>query len=101
MCILQLTLVTCYVVASGLEYFYRRCSPRNFRLLHGRASIEEWRFEQEEGCAICFESMSGEDMLLQVNKCKHLFHFSCIKEWNNNYNQTCPTCRGGIGTIYD
>ena len=99
MCILQLAIVGCYVVTTGIEYCCRMCLPKKFRLIDGKKLWDTRGYSKHEECAICFESMCEDDVLIHINRCRHVFHFSCMKEWNNNYNQTCPSCRGAVGVI--
>ena len=42
-----------------------------------------------EECSICFENI---DDITKLNKCEHIFHHNCIKEWTE-LNQSCPICR--------
>jgi|TARA_Y100000992_G_scaffold302599_1_gene277602 hypothetical protein len=46
------------------------------------------KIEKDE-CCICL----GEKNLNKTLSCKHIFHDSCIKEWMNRGNLTCPMCR--------
>lgn len=44
---------------------------------------------QKDECSICL----GEKNLNKKLSCQHRFHDSCIKEWINRGNSTCPICR--------
>ena len=45
-------------------------------------------------CSICLEDIS-DSMLMIAEKCKHVFHNDCMKEWLKN-NNTCPNCRADL-----
>lgn len=46
-------------------------------------------------CPICYDDYSN-DTMVQTN-CKHLFHRSCIEQWEKN---TCPMCRSVTDYCY-
>mmetsp|Transcript_12915 Transcript_12915/g.29465 ORF Transcript_12915/g.29465 Transcript_12915/m.29465 type:complete len:814 (-) Transcript_12915:176-2617(-) len=50
------------------------------------------RFNSE--CAVCCERIEGHEGAIVLHRCSHAFHSDCITMWINNYNQTCPLCRG-------
>jgi hypothetical protein len=95
MCIVQFIIVMSYALATSVRYCYEICQPKKFRMIEGDPSINKKYNE----CVICFETMESNEVLIYINKCHHTFHFQCLKEWNNNYSQTCPTCRGGVGCV--
>lgn len=94
MCILQLVIVGSYLIATTIGYCYRKCISKRFKIISGHPLNE-----YEEECAICFEKMENEDILIYIHRCKHVYHLACMKTWNNEYKQTCPTCRGDVGVI--
>jgi len=49
-------------------------------------------------CAICLEELLGSPVQLQ--KCGHSFHYSCITEWYKN-NNSCPYCRCIVKNNWD
>ncbi len=55
----------------------------------------ENRIQIHEVCAICLEKFSDQDEVAIMPKCKHAFHYSCIKSWILS-NNICPYCRRGI-----
>ena len=50
------------------------------------------KFIGEETCTICLDE-SNEDLVELT--CKHIFHKSCIDEWNKIQNH-CPNCRNDM-----
>lgn len=46
---------------------------------------------EEEDCAICYESMTG-NCIKAVGQCGHSFHQHCINPWLKGH-QKCPYCR--------
>ena len=110
MCVFQLILLASYVITSTLQRCYYTCLPKKFHLTYGKHQDESVivhsfvsspdRMDEEEECIICFEAMKDDDILLHVDECRHTFHLTCMKMWNNQYNQTCPLCRAGVGIIF-
>lgn len=48
-------------------------------------------------CAICMNEMcEGDSKLIS---CKHRFHETCVVEWFDTSNKSCPLCRGQISGI--
>lgn len=43
-------------------------------------------------CSICLENI---DKDVQLTRCNHAFHRSCMSQWQLR-NNTCPMCRGDI-----
>lgn len=45
-------------------------------------------------CSICLYDYKNNHNILQLNKCKHIFHKECISTWIiTNHRNTCPLCR--------
>ncbi|KAG0457598.1 hypothetical protein HPP92_022452 [Vanilla planifolia] len=51
----------------------------------------EKAFEQEEGCAICLEDVSAEELVART-PCLHRFHATCLRRWFEKAG-SCPLCR--------
>lgn len=49
-------------------------------------------------CPICLDELLGSP--IQLQKCGHSFHHSCISEWYKNHN-TCPYCRCIVKNSWD
>tara|TARA_A100001015_G_C15006654_1_gene721016 strand:+ start:904 stop:1419 length:516 start_codon:yes stop_codon:yes gene_type:complete len=49
-------------------------------------------------CSICLDVVENNDFVKLIN-CKHIFHKSCIDEWQK-INNTCPLCRKNISNYY-
>ncbi|ESO11559.1 hypothetical protein HELRODRAFT_71299 [Helobdella robusta] len=47
-------------------------------------------------CRICLEDFQNKSFVSEL-KCRHSFHFDCIKEWFNG-KSSCPTCRSEISS---
>lgn len=47
----------------------------------------------EEMCSICLVEFEREDVVSQLSRCQHVFHFHCIERWLHRNNFTCPLCR--------
>jgi len=48
--------------------------------------------DSEKICAICLEN---DDKKIIALKCKHTYHYDCIKTWKDK-QPTCPECRKKI-----
>jgi len=48
-----------------------------------------------EVCSICLADMNSADDV-ELEKCGHSFHSSCIGEWIRRDKNTCPCCRSPI-----
>lgn len=62
----------------------------NNNLLVPSANVQP--VKQYKECCICFGEMDEEIAKL---RCKHLFHFDCIRKWVSK-NATCPCCRKDV-----
>lgn len=51
---------------------------------------------QNEDCSICLNEMTKGDVLWELDKCKHKFHWICVDEWLRN-NSSCPLCHTRYG----
>ena len=57
-------------------------------------------YNQEEGieleqCTICLNDIDNNQIVREINKCKHCFHVECADKWFEE-NITCPHCRQDI-----
>ena len=56
-------------------------------------------YEQEEGeldtCSICLGDIENNQIIREINKCKHIFHVDCADRWFQD-NIKCPNCRQDI-----
>jgi hypothetical protein len=43
-------------------------------------------------CVICIEDCKPDDIIREINHCKHSFHVKCIDKWFVE-NNSCPECR--------
>jgi len=111
MCVFQLLVLASYGITNTLQRCYYTCIPKKFHLTYGKHQEDDViprdvivssldLVNKEEECIICFEVMKDDDILLRVDECRHTFHLTCMKIWNNQYNQTCPLCRAGVGIIF-
>jgi predicted nucleic acid-binding Zn ribbon protein len=49
-------------------------------------------------CTICKEDIKEDDSMMRT-KCKHVFHYECLKKWKRSSNEmshSCPVCREAI-----
>lgn len=105
MCVFQLIVLASYAITNTLQKCYYTCVPKKFHLTYGKYENDTSSSHLEivssfQECIICFEVMKDDDILLRVDECRHTFHLTCMKIWNNQYNQTCPLCRAGVGIIF-
>jgi len=57
-------------------------------------------YDQEEGieleqCTICLNDIENNQIVREINKCKHCFHVECTDKWFEEHI-TCPHCRQDI-----
>jgi hypothetical protein len=67
----------------------KRSSRESLSNISKVSKVEDENFT----CSICLETseeMSQE--LSKIDKCNHIFHSSCLKEWMQ-VDKTCPNCR--------
>lgn len=57
------------------------------------ARLPEHEPQNDESCAICFESAPQKWVRLP---CGHAFHAGCAKTWLRDYKAVCPMCRASI-----
>ena len=63
-------------------------------------------FDTSSDCSICFEpcfdnQIASDD--LTVTHCNHIFHSSCLIDWNTSGHQAaccCPNCRTELIAFY-
>lgn len=46
-----------------------------------------------ESCSICLAEYDGEEMVIRLPRCGHVFHMECINSWLDRSQFTCPLCR--------
>lgn len=49
-------------------------------------------------CPICMEAFSGTKKLIVNTTCSHIYHKSCLQNWVERFNKTCPLCRKDLTT---
>ncbi|KAM6568604.1 hypothetical protein CsatB_016589 [Cannabis sativa] len=55
---------------------------------------------KDDECVICLEPLLEDNkVVVEMKKCKHLFHLSCINDWTR-INKICPVCRLRVNTVY-
>ncbi|KAA1138457.1 hypothetical protein PGTUg99_013204 [Puccinia graminis f. sp. tritici] len=48
--------------------------------------------QEADGCPLCLEEWSQEDVRLEWPICSHFFHQTCVEPWRRSH-VTCPVCR--------
>jgi hypothetical protein len=48
--------------------------------------------KRNEECSICLGEYEKEEDAVKIS-CDHVFHKTCLSEWEKNDNNTCPLCR--------
>lgn len=48
--------------------------------------------QTQQECSICLESNEKDNCFGKL-PCNHIFHVTCILQWVNKNNKTCPICR--------
>jgi hypothetical protein len=48
--------------------------------------------DDDEECSICLGEYEKEEDIIKI-RCSHIFHKTCLSEWEKNDNNTCPVCR--------
>ena len=61
-------------------------------LINNDEDLDESDYEQ---CSICLETIKNNDIVREINKCKHCFHIGCADKWFEE-KITCPNCRQDI-----
>uniref|UniRef100_A0A803RAQ3 RING-type domain-containing protein n=1 Tax=Cannabis sativa TaxID=3483 RepID=A0A803RAQ3_CANSA len=55
---------------------------------------------KDDECVICLEPLLEDNkVVVEMKKCKHVFHLSCINDWTR-INKICPVCRLRVNTVY-
>ena len=55
--------------------------------------------EQKETCAICLDFVTLE-VEARIDCCKHIYCFTCIKEWVETSTNCCPLCKAKVKKIF-
>nr|GEY52270.1 RING-H2 finger protein ATL18 [Tanacetum cinerariifolium] len=50
----------------------------------------------DESCSMCLAEFRDEDVVSQLNRCRHVFHAGCIEGWLDRDQFTCPLCRSTL-----
>lgn len=98
-------LVSCYtIIYERWKSIKRKKDWKTFLTDNSRFPTIKWKehvtHNQEEGrsevCVICLEDF-GEETLVKVLPCHHIFHVECIDKWfyslSENKDPFCPVCR--------
>ncbi|MED6119604.1 hypothetical protein PIB30_013241 [Stylosanthes scabra] len=59
---------------------------------------EEHEESSEETCSICLVEFEDEDAVSKLRRCNHIFHLSCIEQWIDRNQFSCPLCRSFLFT---
>jgi hypothetical protein len=51
--------------------------------------------EEAPQCTICLDNIQQNNIIREINKCKHTFHIECSDKWFEDHI-TCPHCRQDI-----
>lgn len=54
--------------------------------------------EENEDCPVCLLEMKEGEEVIDMPKCNHRFHVTCLDNWVSQH-ATCPYCRESIGNI--
>ena len=67
--------------------------------IFNNTKIKTKEYDQEEGeldtCSICLGDIENNQIIREINKCKHIFHVDCADRWFQD-NIKCPNCRQDI-----
>ncbi|KAJ7521162.1 hypothetical protein O6H91_19G040700 [Diphasiastrum complanatum] len=70
-----------------------------------RKSLTLIRFEHlceactSNDCAVCLTKFEGQDSILKLPNCSHIFHKACLEKWLlDHQHTTCPLCRSSLLT---
>ncbi|CAA0841949.1 RING-H2 zinc finger protein RHA4a [Striga hermonthica] len=73
------------------------CSKSELKTKLCRISFDDEYTETNDSlCCVCLGEFETKEELVLVEKCKHVFHESCIHLWLHT-NATCPLCRASVG----
>ncbi|CAD8078609.1 unnamed protein product [Paramecium primaurelia] len=72
----------------------RGLSPEELLKLTRKPWIE-YQVPQQEDCPICLCQLEQMEIIVQLPKCNHYFHDTCIDEWLNA-KPLCPSCRNNV-----
>jgi hypothetical protein len=50
-------------------------------------------YNEDYNCVICKDDTEEERIWIQLDKCKHIFHWKCFNELRKNNHKKCPLCR--------
>ena len=53
---------------------------------------------EEDICSVCLAGFTGEDLVSQLHRCSHIFHYECIENWLHRNHFTCPLCRSFLSS---
>jgi hypothetical protein len=62
------------------------------RIIKQGSVVKEAGPECVSECVICIEDYKSDNIIREINKCKHSFHVKCIDKWFEE-NDSCPECR--------
>ena len=50
-------------------------------------------------CVICTDELNGEILILCKLKCRHMYHFDCLKDCQKANIIVCPLCRSHLDEV--
>ncbi len=92
------------VIRPGIRIAFANCvrtsDPEFKRLLRALTDITSSSLYFDDPCAICLETYEKDhDIVCRLRPCKHLFHKTCLENWLNERQTTCPLCRCRIYNV--
>ncbi|KAK9078717.1 hypothetical protein SSX86_002774 [Deinandra increscens subsp. villosa] len=57
---------------------------------------ERRRREVEELCFICSKNYEGDDVVCQLSRCGHVYHYECVGKLIHRKQTDCPFCRSSF-----
>ena len=51
--------------------------------------------DYQKECEICLDNFSNNNLIINMPKCKHVYHWECLKDWIK-FRPNCPNCRSNL-----
>ena len=84
-----------------LKEFLKKSKDKKLMKLHRKHLLFQqiiiptiYESDDEEVCAICLQNLKKNKSKVCITKCKHVFHFYCLKKYVLNSDKNiCPLCK--------
>jgi len=96
-----LIIISFFYLYKKLKEFLKKSKDKKLIKLHRKHLLFQqiitptiYESDEEEVCPICLQNLKKNKSKVCITKCKHIFHFYCLKKYVLNTDKNiCPLCK--------